>query len=105
MIRAMDSATAGARPLAWVAGHEHTLQVLEGGAAEYLLVSGTGYYGHSSPVGWLDRTRYASSRAGFLRVDALADGRIRLGVVEVAADGTAREGFSMYLRGAVSGKQ
>jgi hypothetical protein len=102
MIRAMDSATAGQRPLAWAAGHEHTLQVLEGGAARYMLVSGTGYFGHSSPVGWLDRTRYASSSGGFMRLDALVDGRIRLGVVEVAADGSAREGFSMYLRGAVS---
>jgi hypothetical protein len=105
MIGALDSATAGRRPLAWAAGHEHTLQVLEGGAAQYMLVSGTGYYGHSSPVGWLDRTRYASSRSGFIRLDALADGRIRLGVLEVAADGTTREGFSMYLRGAVSGER
>ena len=105
MIRALDSATAGVRPLAWAAGHEHTLQVLEGGAAQYMLVSGTGYFGHSSPVGWLDRTRYASSSGGFMRLDALVDGRIRLGVVEVARDGSTREGFSMYLRGAVRSEQ
>lgn len=103
MIRRFDSTTAGARPLAWAAGHEHTLQVLEGGVAQYQLVSGTGYYGHASEVGWLDRTRYASKRGGFMRLDALADGRVRLGVMEVTADGAAREAFSMYLRGAVSG--
>lgn len=102
LVASFDSATAGRQPLAWAGGHEHTLQVLEGGAARYQLVSGTGYWGHASDAGWLDRTRYASSRGGFMRIDVLADGRIRLGVVEVAADGSDREGFSMYLRGAVA---
>lgn len=36
-----------------------------------------------------------------MRLDAMADGRVRLGVVEVGADGGPREAFSIYLRGAV----
>jgi hypothetical protein len=82
-------------PLLMAGGHEHTLQVMAG--APWLVVSGTGYYGHTSPAGWLDATRYAASTGGFMRLDVLADGRIRLSAVEVAEDASAREGFSTFL--------
>ena len=97
MIRAFDSATAGHRPMLWAAGHEHTLQVLEGGLADWLVVSGTGYYGHTSPAGWLDQTRFAAAEAGFMRVDLLTDGRVRLGVITVDQSGTSREAWSGWL--------
>jgi hypothetical protein len=84
-------------PLLMAAGHEHTLQVMEG--APWLVVSGTGYFGHASPVGWFETTRYASSSAGWIQLDALADGRVRMAVVEVGPDGGTREAFSAYLGG------
>jgi hypothetical protein len=83
-------------PLLVAGGHEHTLQVMEG--APWLVVSGTGYFGHSSPAGWLDHTRYASSKAGWVRLDVLRDGRIRLAVIEVGSDASVLERFSTYLR-------
>jgi hypothetical protein len=97
MIEAFDSATAGHRPMLWAAGHEHTLQVIEGGLAKWLVVSGTGYYGHTSPAGWLDQTRFAAAEAGFMRVDLLSDGRVRLGVITVDPSGTSREAWSGWL--------
>jgi hypothetical protein len=93
----MERAMRDHPPLLVAGGHEHNLQVMEG--RPWLVVSGTGYFGHSSPAGWLDSTRYASSAAGWVQLDALTDGRIRLAVVEVAADGGAREAFSAYLAG------
>ncbi|HEX9166521.1 MAG TPA: metallophosphoesterase [Gemmatimonadales bacterium] len=84
-------------PLLVAAGHEHTLQVMEG--IPWLVVSGTGYFGHASPAGWFENTRYASSAAGWVQLDALADGRIRMAVIEIAKDGTMREAFSTYLHG------
>jgi hypothetical protein len=98
MRRAIETALAGAPPLVFAAGHEHGLQVLAGGpAARWLLVSGAGYFGHTSRLAWLDSTRYAAEESGFMRVDALASGRVRLGVIEVNAAGGAREAFSLWL--------
>jgi len=93
----MDRALRDRPPLLMASGHEHTLQVMEG--SPWLVVSGTGYFGHASPAGWFDNTRYASSAAGWVRLDALTDGRIRMAVVEVGADGGTREAFSTYLGG------
>ena len=97
MIRAFDSATAAHRPMLWAAGHEHTLQVIEGGLASWLVVSGTGYYGHTSPAGWLDQTRFAAAAGGFMRLDLLSDGRVRLGAITVDQSGVSREAWSGYL--------
>jgi hypothetical protein len=95
---ALDSAFAERPPLVYVSGHEHTLQVFAREREPYILVSGTGYFEHSSPVHWLEYTRYASNASGFMRIDVLRDGRARLGVWTVARDGTAGEAFSMWLR-------
>jgi hypothetical protein len=97
MREAIESALAETRPLAYVSGHEHNLQVLQGGAARWLLVSGTGYYGHTTHAVWLAATRYAAALSGFMRIDALRSGQIRLGVVAIGDDGQAREVFSMWL--------
>jgi hypothetical protein len=97
MREAIEGAMAGTRPLAYVAGHEHSLQVLEGASAEWLLVSGGGYFDHTTHIGWIKETRYAEARSGFMRVDALASGRVRLGVVTVNEDGSSQESFSQWL--------
>ncbi len=84
-------------PLIYAAGHEHVLEVLEGQAARYLLVSGAGTYGHANKVGWRDETRFAASKAGFMRVDVLKSDKVRLGVWVVEETGRAEEAFSMWL--------
>ncbi len=95
-----DSLTAAFRvhlPLFYASGHEHNLQVLDGEWVTHFLVSGGGYYGHTTRVVYLDESRYAEAESGFMRVDVLRDGRVRLGVITVTADGQASEDFSMWL--------
>ena len=84
-------------PLVYVSGHEHALQVLQPGCAPYVLVSGAGILGHEGPVAWRKDTRFASSAAGFMRLDVLDDGRVRLGVWAVDRGGAAAERFSTWL--------
>lgn len=91
LARAME----GNPPALVASGHEHSLQVMEG--RPWLAVSGAGYVGHGSPAGWLAATRYASSGPGFMRLDALADGRLRLAVIEVARGGEGAERWSAWL--------
>lgn len=85
-------------PLAFAAGHDHNLQVIEDAAAGYVIVSGSGIFGHTNPVARIEGTRYASDESGFMRMDLLIDGRVRLAVIAVAADGTARETYAAWLR-------
>jgi hypothetical protein len=86
-----------APPLAYLAGHDHGLQVLSGGGVRHVLVSGSGSYDHNDAIKRLASTRYASAKPGFMRLDVLADGRVRLGVLVVDAGGLATEAFSMWL--------
>lgn len=97
MRRAFDSVFIEHPPLVYAAGHEHALQVLRGTSARYLLVSGAGIYGHVSRVAWLDRTRYAASRSGYMRLDVLRDGSVRLAVIVVDARGRGTEAFTAWL--------
>lgn len=85
-------------PLAWASGHEHVLQVIESPRWGRVLVSGAGIYGHVSPVRDLPGSRYRASRAGYMRLDVLEDGRRHLTVVEVAKDGGARSTFAAWLQ-------
>ena len=94
---ALDSAFAGAPPLIYAAGHDHTLQVIAGTSTRYVLVSGTGTFGHIDRVAALDSTRFARSASGFMRVEFLRDGRARLGVLIVDRAGSAAEEFGLWL--------
>ncbi len=97
-MRAMlDTAFVFKAPLVYAAGHEHNLEVLRGETADYLLVSGGGYYDHASSTGWREETIFAVEAGGFMRLDVLVTGRVRLGVVTVDATGTGTEVFSSYL--------
>jgi len=97
MVAAFDSAFAERPPLVFAGGHEHSLEVLEGETVRFLLVSGAGYYGHSSAISWRDNVRFAASASGYMRLDVLHSGRIRLGVVTVDESGSGTEAFSLYL--------
>jgi hypothetical protein len=85
-------------PLLHAAGHEHSLQVLEGShQVQWNLVSGAGTVRRPDEVGKGDDTVFVSPRAGFMRVDLLRDGRVRLDVVEVTRDGAVFHPFSVWL--------
>lgn len=97
MRRALDWVFARRKPLVYVSGHEHDLQVLRGHSARHLLISGTGIYGHVTEVHQTHVTRFAASLSGFMRLDVLRDGRVRLGVITVDSDSSTTERFSAFL--------
>jgi hypothetical protein len=84
-------------PLAWASGHDHNLQVLKGASARHVLVSGAGIFGHTTRAVCTDESRFARSRAGFMRLDVERSGRVRLAVLAVDAAGGAAERFAAWL--------
>ena len=98
MRESLIGALHGHRPLAWASGHEHTLQVIESPERwGRTLVSGAGIYGHVTHARVMKGTLYAAARSGFMRLDFLRDGRRRLGVIVVHADGRSEEAFARLL--------
>jgi hypothetical protein len=91
---ALVRAVAGLPLVAWAAGHEHALQVIESPRFGRVLVSGAGVYDHESDVAAVAGSLFDSERAGYQRIDFLLAGGRRLGVIEVAADGSSREAFA-----------
>lgn len=78
--RAMNAA--GRKPLAWVSGHEHTLEVQKGIGARFLLVAGAGRSTQNTRVSranesaWLfpKDPKWVPRGGGFLRLDITRDG-------------------------------
>lgn len=96
----LSSALEGRPALFQASGHDHSLQVLEAPvpAARWVLVSGSGIWPSGTVVSRLPSTRFATSRAGFLRVRLLRDAPPRLTVLGATVQGTAEEVFSADLR-------
>jgi hypothetical protein len=91
-----------AAPLAYVAGHDHSLQVFRSNVGpRYLMVSGLGSSVESSVVSDNSRTLFAHSNSnhpGFMQMDFLDDGRVRLAVIEYAGkDLPPYEMYSTFL--------
>ncbi len=83
MIWVLKMAFKEKKPLIYAAGHDHSLQVLDGGeAVGYILVSGAGSKSHLSPVSHGENTIFAHQHVGFMAVDFLRDGEVWLYVVE-----------------------
>jgi Calcineurin-like phosphoesterase len=101
---ALDSVFACRPPMIYAAGHEHALQVIDRGAAPLLLVSGAGIVGHEGHVARIAGSRVARSDAGFMRVDRLYDGRVRVRVIVVDGTGNAREVHSEWLTPPAAGE-
>ena len=97
MRAAFDSVFACSPPLLYAAGHEHNLQLIDRGRPPLLAVSGSGIHGHTSIVTGIPGTRLALSEAGFMRLDHLVDGRLRLGVWVVDRRGRSREVHAEWL--------
>jgi hypothetical protein len=98
MLAVLDTAFLPNPPLLYAAGHDHGLEVFEGGPARYSVVSGGGIYDHTNPF-----TRHANSllslaRSGFMRLDVMRDGSPpRLGVHVVNRAGQDTEVFALQL--------
>jgi len=60
-------------PLLYASGHDHSLQILEGRAADYLIVSGAGSSRKTTPVGHSDCTLFAQAQPGFVAVEVTED--------------------------------
>lgn len=84
-------------PLVFAAGHEHTLEVFKGDAMQYILVSGSGLYGNTEPIGDRDNLLWGATESGFMRLDFLDDGKVRLSVMTVDETGKGTEVFSRIL--------
>lgn len=86
-------------PLAYVAGHDHSLQVLRGGeAVDYILVSGAGSATKASCAVRLRESYYVSQhRSGFMRIDILRGGGVMLRVYRYRNDGTGGLSYSRWL--------
>lgn len=93
----LRSAFASRPPLAYASGHEHNLQILVGDVPRFLLVSGSGTAGHTNKVFRIAETEYANAIGGFMRLDALWDGRVRLGVIVPDSDGRIQEDYARWL--------
>lgn len=91
MVATLRAVVAPHAPLLFAAGHEHQLGLFTGGSigARYVAVSGAGIRGHKrGAVGRERDALFADRGPGFMRVDVLRDGRVRLTVV-MPGDATA----------------
>jgi hypothetical protein len=89
-------------PLAFAAGHEHTLQVLEGDGPRLQVVSGAGTVDRADVVGRGDDTLFACGCAGFVRMDILRDGRAWVEVTTVDDKGRTSRPAGRWIEGASS---
>jgi hypothetical protein len=93
------SAFAGHPPLAFVAGHDHTLQVLRGGQnVNYILVSGAGSPGKTECAVRMRESYYVTQhRAGFMRIDILKRKGVLLRVFRYPATSHGAVAYTRWL--------
>ena len=97
MTTQLARAFAAEQPTVYAAGHDHNLQVFRRDPAHYLVVSGGGFYGHTTRTRAITGVRYIRAASGYQRIHFLPDGRARLSVMVVDAQGNAEEDFSEWL--------
>lgn len=95
----LRSAFFGHPPLAYVAGHDHNLQVLRGGRnVDYLLVSGAGAASKTECAVRMRESYYVSQhRAGFMRVDIMRGKGVLLRVYRYPPVGPSGLAYSRWL--------
>lgn len=72
--------------LIYASGHDHSLQVLQGDTADYLLISGLGSSEKATAVSHGDNTLFAHQHSGFMVLDFFNDESVLLRVVEPVAE-------------------
>lgn len=95
----LESAFTDQPPLAFVAGHDHNLQVLKGGpSVHYILVSGAGSQSKVACGVRLRESYYiAQHRSGFMRVDILRGKGVLLSVFQYTGNGSGGLSYSRWL--------
>jgi hypothetical protein len=100
----MEARRFNAAPLAWAAGHDHSVQVFRTRRGpRFMLVSGLGSSAKASDVGRSPQTLYAHAnpfRPDLIKIDFLRNGRVRMAVVQKTKDEPAgEEVYSLYMTG------
>lgn len=95
----IESAMSVAPPLAYAAGHDHSLQILYGGEnVKFILVSGAGSASKVSCAVRLRESYYTSPhRSGFMRLDILRNQGVLLRVYRFSGSGTGGLAYSLWL--------
>lgn len=95
----LEAAFAAQPPLAYAAGHDHSLQVLDGGDdVDYVLVSGAGSYSKVSCAVRLREGYFVTQgRSGFMRVDILRDRGVFLRVFQYDSGGRGGLAYTRWL--------
>jgi hypothetical protein len=95
----LRSAFFGHPPLAYIAGHDHNLQVLRGGRnVDYLLVSGAGAASKTECAVRMRESYYVSQHhAGFMRIDIMKGKGVLLRVFRYPPVGTSGLAYSRWL--------
>ena len=92
MVRLLEAPMSANPPLAMIGGHDHNLQILEGGdAARVIIVSGAA--SRVSGVTALDNTLFAHAHLGFIVIDfyRLEDGTVETALVRVVETGRGKD--------------
>ena len=95
----LRSAFFGHPPLAYIAGHDHNLQVLRGGRnVDYLLVSGAGAAGKTECAVRMRESYYVSQHhPGFMRIDIMRGKGVLLRVFRYPPPGSSALAYSRWL--------
>ena len=95
----VNAALASRPPLIFAAGHDHSLQVLQGRTSSYVLVSGAGSIGKGECAARLRQSLYVGqATSGFMRLDFAAGDSVLLRVYRYDAH-VQGEVYSQWLRG------
>jgi hypothetical protein len=81
----------------YAAGHEHSLQVINGVNNNFYLVSGYGTAVHANTLSYGDESIFSVLYPGFMQLDFLKNKTVRLAVFIVNNDGICEESFSTKL--------
>jgi hypothetical protein len=94
----IEAAFANRQPLAYLAGHDHNLQVLRGPAARYILVSGAGSYAKAECGVRLRESYFVTQRrSGFMRIDVMRGRGVLLRVFQYDSKGMGGLAYSRWL--------
>lgn len=96
--RRLDSTLSLHQPLAYVSGHEHTLQILEPRTGYYHLVSGYGMSGHRAALTAGENTMFARRAPGYMTMEFFRSGIVVVRVIEAGDETQGTEIFSIRIR-------
>jgi len=96
-IERMEEVLSKYNKVIYAAGHEHSLQVIEGINNNIYLVSGFGTSTHDNTLSYGDKSILSLLNPGFMQLDFLSDKKIRLGVFVINDNGICEETFSTWL--------